>query len=95
MRRESITRTKAQEQVIVDFILSHGFRNISDFSKNVNMERQNVWARIKGKTDPEIRLLLKWSSVLKCDITDLIALFYPEEYTEYKNQVCVSNPINR
>ncbi len=96
MKKESITRTKKQEQEIVDFILSRGFRNIAEFGKCVNMERQNVWARIKGRTDPEIRLLLKWSIVLRCDATKLIALFYPDAWEQYENsRVCVSFTDNK
>lgn len=83
MRKESITRTKEQEDKIVEFILGHGFSNISQFAVAVGMERQNVWARIKGRTDPDIRMLLKWGLVLNCDIDDLVALFYPVEWNEY------------
>lgn len=85
MRKESITRTKEQEIKIVEFILSHGFSNISQFAVAVGMERQNVWARIKGRTDPDIRMLLKWALVLNCDIDYLVALFYPDEWNEYNS----------
>ena len=85
MRKEKITRTKNQETAIVNYILSKGFKNISQFAIAVNMERQNVWCRIKGKTDPDIRMLLGWANVLDADIDELIALFYPSEWQTYKS----------
>ena len=85
MKKENVTRTKDQEQAIVDFIKGHGFKNIAQFASNVGMERQNVWSRIKGKTDPDIRKLLKWAGVLNCDIDDLIALFYPHDWEQYNS----------
>lgn len=48
------------------------------------MERQNMSARIRGKCNPDIILLLKWAVILRCDIVELIELFYPEEYQRYK-----------
>lgn len=85
MRKEKITRTKDQETAIVNYILGKGFKNISQFAIAVNMERQNVWCRIKGKTDPDIRMLLGWATVLDADIDELIALFYPSEWQTYKS----------
>lgn len=84
MQKEKITRTKAQEYAIINYIQSKGFDNISQFAQAVGMERQNVWARIKGKTDPDIRMLMRWAIVLDADIDELIALFYPSEWQEYK-----------
>lgn len=83
MRKESITRTKEQEQAIVDYIIECGFNNVAEFSKAVEMDRQNVWARIKGRTNPDIRMLFKWAKVLYCDIDKLLQLFYPNEWEEY------------
>lgn len=85
MRKENITRTKVQETAIVDFITNHGYANISLFAKAVGMERQNVWARIKGKTNPDITMLLRWAKILNADIVDMIRLFYPDDYEEYLN----------
>ena len=85
MQKEKITRTECQIDEIKNFILNHGFKSISDFGRTVGMERQNLSQRIRGKCNPDIRLLLKWATVLKCDITELIRLFYPEEYMEYIN----------
>lgn len=87
MRKESITRTKDQEKAIVNFILSKGFKNISRFASAVGMERQNVWARIKGKTNPDITMLMFWAITLDCEVDNLIALFYPSEWECYR--VCV------
>lgn len=83
MQKEKITRTEEQIEDIKNFIIAHGFKNMSDFGKAVGMERQNVWQRVHGKRNPEIPILLKWAIVLKCDITELIRLFYPEEYNMY------------
>ena len=83
MQKEKITRTEEQINEIKNFILNHGFKSISDFGRTVGMERQNLSQRIRGKCNPDIRLLLKWATVLKCDITELIRLFYPEEYNIY------------
>lgn len=85
MQKTRMTRTKEQEIVIVNFIINHGFDNIAQFGRTVGMERQNVWARIKGRTDPDIRMLLKWAVVLGCQVDDLIALFYPSEWKEYNS----------
>jgi transcriptional regulator with XRE-family HTH domain len=85
MQKEKITRTKEQEAKIIEFIIDCGFDNIAQFGKAIGMERQNVWARIKGKTDPDVRMLLKWAVVLGCQIDDLIALFYPSEWKEYNS----------
>lgn len=84
MQKEKIKRTEAQINKIKMFIISHGFKNMSDFSKAVGMERQNVSARIRGKCNPDIILLLKWAVVLRCNIVELIELFYSEEYQEYE-----------
>ena len=85
MKKGNITRTKDQELAIIDFIKEKGFKNIAQFGSAIGMERQNVWARIKGKTDPDIRMLMRWAKVLHCDIDSLIALFYPDEWTTYKS----------
>lgn len=84
MQKEKINRTEEQIEDIKKFIISHGFKNMSDFSKAVEMERQNMSARILGKCNPDIRMLLKWAAVLKCDVLELIELFYTEEYQQYK-----------
>lgn len=83
MHKERVTRTEEQIDEIKKFILNHGFKNMSDFGKAVGMERQNLSQRIRGKCNPDIKMLLKWATVLKCDITELIRLFYPEEYNMY------------
>lgn len=85
MQKEKITRTKEQEAKIIEFIIDCGFDNIAQFGKAIGMERQNIWARIKGKTDPDVRMLMKWAVVLGCQIDDLIALFYPSEWKEYNS----------
>lgn len=85
MQKDKITRTKEQEDKIIDFIFDCGFDNIAQFGKAVGMERQNVWARIKGRTDPDIRMLLKWAIVLGCQVDDLIALFYPYDWQHYNS----------
>ena len=85
MRKEKITRTEDQINNIKNFILNHDFSNMSDFAKSVDMERQNLSQRIRGKCNPDIKMLLKWAIVLQCDITELINLFYSEEYMEYIN----------
>ena len=85
MRKEKITRTEDQINNIKNFILNHGFSNMSYFAKSVDMEIQNLSQRIRGKCNPDIKMLLKWAIVLQCDITELIRLFYPEEYMEYIN----------
>lgn len=86
MKKENVTRTKDQEQAIVDYIISKGFKNISQFASNIGMERQNVWSRIKGRTDPDIRMLLRWAGILNCDVAELIALFYPNEWGNYRKE---------
>ena len=83
MKKEKITRTKEQETQIIEYIKSKGFKNITEFANAVRMPRQNVWARIKGRTDPDIRMLLRWASVLKCDVDILVSLFYPNEWQTY------------
>ena len=85
MQNEKITRTEEQIDDIKNFILNHGFKSMSDFGKAVGMERQNLSQRIRGKCNPDIKMLLKWATVLKSDITELLRLFYPEEYGEYIN----------
>ena len=66
MQKEKINRTEEQIEDIKKFIVSHGFKNMSDFSKAVGMERQNMSARIRGKCNPDIILLLKWAVILRC-----------------------------
>lgn len=86
MRKEKITRTKEQEKAITNYIICKGFKNIAQFAQAAGMDRQNVWARVKGRTDPDIRMLMKWATILKADVTELIALFYPSEWQEYTNR---------
>lgn len=83
MRKEKVTRTEEEVKKINKFIVAHGFKDMTEFAKAVGMERQNVWCRIRGRTDPNIRMLMKWAIVLNCDITELLELFYPREYGEY------------
>ena len=85
MRKEKITRTKEQEKAITNYIIGKGFKNIAQFAQAAGMDRQNVWARVKGRTDPDIRMLMKWAAILKADVDELIALFYPSEWQEYTN----------
>ena len=49
MQKEKITRTEDQINNIKNFILNHGFSNMSDFAKSVNMERQNLFVDGKKK----------------------------------------------
>ena len=84
MQKEKITRTKKEIIAIKQFITSHGFKNTAEFARAINMERQNLSARILGKCNPDIRMLLKWAAVLKCDVLELIELFYAGEYQQYK-----------
>ena len=86
MKKSKITRTPEDIKRIKTFIKNHGFETMAAFSKAVDMDRQNVHCRIIGKTDPSIRMLLQWASILHCDITELITLFYPKEYAEYKEK---------
>lgn len=83
MQKEKITRTEVEINNIKNFIISHGFKNISDFGEAVGMQRQNVSQRIRGKCNPDVKTLLKWAMVIQCDITELIELFYPKEYSNY------------
>lgn len=87
MQKEKITRTEEQTTAIKQFITSHGFKNTAEFARAVNMERQNLSARILGKCNPDIRMLLKWAAILKCDVLKLIELFYTEEYLQYKMEL--------
>lgn len=87
MQKEKITRTEEQITAIKQFITAHGFKNIAEFARAVNMERQNLSARILGKCNPDIRMLLKWAAILKCDVLKLIELFYTEEYLQYKMEL--------
>ena len=84
MQKEKITRTEEQINDIKNFIIAHGFKNMTDFGKAIGMERQNLSWRIRGKCDPNIKMLLKWATVLKCDVTELIKLFFPNEWDIYK-----------
>ena len=86
MKKEKIVRTEADVTAIKEFMTAHGFETLAAFGKAVGMERQNVWMRVVGRTDPDIRMLLKWSVVLECEIEDLIRLFYPNEYSEYERR---------
>ncbi len=83
MDKRKVTRTEEEIKNIKKFILSHGFKNMREFGDAVGMERQNISARITGKCDPNIRMLLKWATVLQCDIIELIKLFYSKEYNMY------------
>lgn len=83
MRKEKIKRTEKEIKNIKDFILNHGFSSMTEFANAIGMERQNLSQRIRGKCNPDIRMLLKWATVLHCDILDLIELFYAEEYKAY------------
>lgn len=90
MQKEKITRTSGDVENIKTFIKKHGFKTMTDFGKAVNMSRQNISGRICGRTDPSIRMLLQWAMVLHCDITELIKLFYPKEYSLYEIN-CIEN----
>ena len=63
----------------IDFILSRGFKNISQFSIAVNDSPSNVTKVLSGKQRPEIDKLFKWADVLQVDIIQLLMLFYPDE----------------
>ena len=63
----------------IDFILSRGFKNISQFSIAVNDYPSNVTKLLSGKQRPEIEKLFKWADVLQVDIIQLLMLFYPDE----------------
>lgn len=63
----------------IDFILSRGFKNISQFSAAVNDSPSNVAKVLSGKQMPEIEKLFKWADVLQASVMQLLMLFYPDE----------------
>lgn len=85
MQKEKITRTEEEIEYIKSFIINHGFTTMTEFANAIGMERQNLSQRIRGKCNPDIKMLLKWAIVLHCDVMELIRMFYPEEYIEYIN----------
>lgn len=76
-------RTKAQKDAINDFIKHNGFKNMSKFAESCGLTRMHFSAYYNGRCDPSVRTLLRWAIILKCDLEELIELFYPEEYHEY------------
>ena len=83
MQKEKIIRTEEEIEYIKSFIINHGFTTMTEFAKAIGMKRQNLSQRIRGKCNPDIRMLLKWAIVLHCDVMELIRIFYPEEYKIY------------
>ena len=63
----------------IDFILSRGFKNISQFSIAVNDNPSNVTKVLSGKQRKKKKKLFKWADVLQVDIIQLLMLFYPDE----------------
>lgn len=83
MRKEKITRTEEEIKDIKCFIQNHGFKTLTEFADSIGMQKQNLSQRIRGKCNPDIRMLLKWASTLNCEVIELVKLFYSEEYKVY------------
>lgn len=62
-----------------DFIKHHGFKNMSEFSDAVGDSPANIHRIITGIQKPKIEKLFYFATVLRCDIDQLLHLFYPNE----------------
>lgn len=86
MNKESRTMTPERKELIENYIRIHGFRSMSEFAKALGCDRQTIWKATSGTQNLNIETLLKWATVLKCPVDDLIALFYPEEWKMYTKE---------
>lgn len=86
MKEESRTMTPERKDLIENYIRIHGFKSMNAFAKALGTGRQNVWTATSGRQNLNIETLLKWATVLRCPVDDLIALFYPEEWKMYTKE---------
>ena len=86
MNKESRTMTPARKKAIEDHIKNQGFKSMSAFAKALGCDRQTIWKATSGTQNLNIETLLKWATVLRCPVDDLIALFYPEEWKKYTKE---------
>ena len=57
MQKEKITRTEEEIKNIKDFIINHGFSTMTEFANTIDTQKQNLSQRIRGKCNPDIRML--------------------------------------
>ena len=79
------------KEKIVEFIKERGFDSISDFSKACNIDPSNINKNLNGSIKPNIKRMFIFAKVLKADISQIIYLFYTDEYKELIDIVNKSN----
>lgn len=67
----------------IDFILSHGFSSVSDFSRAVNEDPTNTFKVLKGKQKPNIEKCFKYANALGCTIDQILMIFYTDLFNEH------------
>lgn len=68
----------------IAFIKSHGYKNVSAFAEAAGEHPSNVHKIIKGQQMPKIEKLFNYAAILDVDMSQILALFYPEDMKRYK-----------
>lgn len=60
------------------------FKTIAAAARAAGIERQNLHKMLSGKEKPGLPLMLRFCKAWQMPLKEVIEIFYPDEYQEYK-----------
>lgn len=78
--------SKALKERLMELAEKYGIKSIRQLSLSAGITNQNLYSNINGTYDISIKRLFKLASVMKCDISEVINVFYPELYAENQKE---------
>ena len=72
----------------IEVLKKHGYRSINQFAIENKIQQTNLNKRIKDETiKVELPILFTLANTLHEPIETMIEIFYPEEWTENRNNI--------
>lgn len=63
------------------------FKSVAAAAKAAGLARQNLHKMLNGKEKPGVVVLLRLSQAWEMSLPELVKIFYPEEYEQYKGHL--------
>ena len=70
------------KEKLFKLIKAAGYENYRQFSKDVGIDCSNLYSNLDGTWKMSLRRMFKVANLLGVSITQIIEIFYPEEYAE-------------
>lgn len=69
-------------------IQAAGYENYRQFCKDAGIDCSNLYSNLDGTWKMSLRRMFKVANLLKVPITNIIEIFYPEEFAENQKSSC-------